>query len=124
PEIVDVKPQPPPPGVTACEEKGQKPVTIDVNKDGKADVWKYMQTIEEQGTKVDVIVCKEVDLNYDGNKDMWVHYDTTGNVTLEEFDLDFDHKVDLWTYRQQGKVVRQELDTNFDGKPDIWKYFE
>src|SRR5262249_24955874 len=88
PEIVDVKPRAPPPGVTACEEKGQKPITIDVNKDGKADVWKYMQTVEEQGTKVDVLVCKEVDLNYDGNKDMWVHYDSQGNVTLEEFDLD------------------------------------
>ena len=41
-----------------------------------------------------------------------------------EFDLDFDGNIDLWTYRQQGKIVRQELDTNFDSKPDIWKYFE
>ena len=78
----------------------------------------------ENGAKVDVLTCKEVDLNFDGKKDIWVYYENSGNITNEEFDLDFDGKIDLWIYRQNNKIVRQELDTNFDGKPDIWKFYE
>jgi hypothetical protein len=107
-----------------CDPSGKKVVELDVSGDGKADVWKvYAQTMDN-GAKVDVLTCKEVDLNFDGRKDMWVYYDNSGNVTLEEFDLDFDGKLDMWTYRQNGKIIRQELDTNFDSKPDVWKFFE
>ena len=109
---------------TRCDPKDKRVIELDVNKDGKPDVWKFYAATIDQGTKIEILTCKEVDLNFDSKKDMWVHYESSGNVSLEEFDLDFDGKIDLWTYRQQGKVVRQELDTNFDTKPDIWKFFE
>ncbi len=107
-----------------CDATGKKVIELDVNKDGKADVWKIMASQVDQGVKVDVLACKESDVNFDGNKDMWQYYDASGNLTLEEFDLDFDGKIDLWTYYQQGKKVRQEASTGFNGKPDIWKFFE
>ena len=107
-----------------CDPKDRRVVEVDVNKDNRADVWKFYRETVDQGTKVEVLTCKEVDLNFDNHKDMWVYYDEAGNIAREEFDLDFDGNIDLWTYRQQGKIVRQELDTNFDSKADIWKYFE
>jgi hypothetical protein len=109
-----------------CDRGGKKVIEVDVNHDGRADVWKIMNETTEPGTnaKVNSLSCKEVDLNFDNHMDMWVYYDDRGNVTLEEFDLDFDGRIDLWTYRQQNRLIRQELDTNFDGKADIWKFYE
>src|SRR5437867_3334736 len=48
-----------------CDKSGKKVVELDVNKDGKPDVWKIYQQVVDQGTKVDVLTCKEVDLNFD-----------------------------------------------------------
>ncbi len=107
-----------------CEPGGKKVVELDINNDKKPDVWKFYVKVAENGAQVDALTCKEVDLNYDGHKDIWVYYDAGGNIAHEEFDLDFDGKVDLQTFRQQGKIIRQEMDTNYDGKTDVWKFFE
>ena len=107
-----------------CEPAGKKVVELDINNDKKPDVWKFYVKVAENGAQVDALTCKEVDVNFDGHKDIWVFYDGSGNIAHEEFDLDFDGKVDLQTFRQQGKVIRQELDTNFDGKTDVWKFYE
>src|SRR5579859_7956029 len=58
-----------------CDAKGKKVVELDVNKDGKPDVWKIYAAQMDQGTKIDVLTCKEADLNFDNHKDMWVYYD-------------------------------------------------
>ena len=107
-----------------CEPNGKKVVELDINGDKKPDVWKFYVKVVENGAQVDALTCKEVDLNYDGKKDIFVYYDASGNVAHEEFDLDFDGKIDLQTFRQQGKITRQELDTNYDGKTDVWKFYE
>ncbi len=107
-----------------CDSSGKKVTTVDLNSDGKPDVWKFYATEVENGARVDVLTCKEVDLNMDGKKDAWIYYDNAGNVANEEYDLDFDGRIDLWVYRQNGKKVREEFDSNFDGKPDIWKFYE
>jgi antitoxin component YwqK of YwqJK toxin-antitoxin module len=107
-----------------CDTSGKKITTVDINNDGKADVWKFYATVMENGAKLEVLTCKEVDLNKDGKKDAWIYYENGGNVANEEFDTDFDGRIDMWTYRQNGKIVREEYDSDFDGKPDIWKFFE
>jgi hypothetical protein len=110
---------------TKCSDKGKEIITADTNQDKKPDVWKFFQTSTQNGQKVQVLTCKEVDLNHDGKLDAVYYYDDKGvQTTLEEFDMDFDGKFDLTVYYANGKRVREELDTNFDGKPDIFKYYE
>lgn len=118
-------PTPPPPvDKSRCDAAGKKIIDTDLNRDGKADVRKYLASVVENGAKVDVLVCREADLNQDGKRDVWTYYDNNGNITLEEMDLDFDGKIDMVAYRQQGKIVREEYDSNFDGKVDMWKFYE
>ncbi len=107
-----------------CDSSGKKVTTVDLNGDGKPDVWKFYATVVENGANLEVLTCKEVDLNMDGKKDAWLYYENNGNIANEEYDLDFDGKIDLWVYRQNNKIVREEYDSNFDGKPDIWKFYE
>jgi hypothetical protein len=106
-----------------CDAKGKRVMRLDINQDKTADVWKLYATKVENGAKVDMLACKEMDINFDGRRDVWIYYDDSGNRKMEEMDLDFDGKIDLVTIRQGGKVTRQEMDTDFDGKADIWKYY-
>jgi hypothetical protein len=108
-----------------CSDRGKEIVTADTNLDKKPDVWKFFQTVNVNGQKVQVLTCKQVDLNHDGKLDLVYYYDDKGaQTTLEEFDLDFDGKFDLTVYYVNGKKVREELDTNYDQKPDLFKYYE
>lgn len=108
-----------------CDRGGGKRVEeIDGNEDGKPDVWKVYATAMDAGTQVSVLVCREEDLNHDGRKDVWTHYLNSGNKEMEEFDLDFDGKIDMRVFYQNGRKVREELDINFDGRPDVFKFFE
>jgi hypothetical protein len=108
-----------------CNDRGKEVVTADTNLDKKPDVWKFFQTTTQNGQKVQVLTCKQVDLNHDGAVDAVYYYDERGvDTTLEEFDMDFDRKFDMTVYYANGKRVREELDSNFDQKPDIFKYYE
>ena len=107
-----------------CDARGRRVVKIDLNKDDQPDVWKLYETKVEDGSKVDVLTCKERDLNFDGRKDIWYFYDDRGGLNTEEMDLDFDGRIDLVSRRSKGKIYRQEMDTNYDGRVDVWKHFE
>src|SRR3954470_12182072 len=50
---------------TKCSDKGKQIVTADTNQDKKPDVWKFFETRNENGQKLDVLTCKQVDLNHD-----------------------------------------------------------
>ena len=102
-------------------QSGPRLDELDLNGDKKPDLWKSYATGADG---VRVLVCKVMDLNFDGRIDSWIHYDARGDVTLEEFDLDFDGNIDTTTIRRAGKILRQELDTNGDGKVDLWKFFD
>jgi hypothetical protein len=118
---------PAPPNVdrTKCDDKGKQVITADTDGDRKPDVWKFFQTVQQNGQQVQVMTCKQVDLNHDGKIDLVSYYDDTGSqVTMDEADLDFDGKFDMTRYFVNGKKVREELDTNFDQRPDVWRYFE
>jgi len=108
-----------------CSDRGKEIVTADTNLDKKPDVWKFFQTVNVNGQKVQVLTCKQVDLNHDGKLDLIYYYDDKGaQTTLVEFDMDFDGKFDLTVYYANGKKVREELDTNYDQKADLFKYYE
>jgi hypothetical protein len=110
---------------TRCDPRGKQVVQADTNNDKKPDVTKLYEVRDAGGgAKTQILACKQVDLNYDDKVDIVYHYDQTGTLTFEEFDLDFDGRFDLWSYYQGGKKVREEMDTNYDRRPDFTKYFE
>jgi hypothetical protein len=109
---------------TRCDPSGKQVVTADTNNDKKPDVTKLYEVRENNGQKVQILACKQVDLNYDDKIDIVYHYDNTGTLSFEEFDLDFDGRFDLWSYYQGGHKIREEMDTNYDHRPDFTKFFE
>jgi hypothetical protein len=107
-----------------CAAKNHRVVRLTTRDDGKPDIWKFYETMVEAGTKLDVLVCKQVDINHDGKVDLVTYYDKEGRVAKEELDLDFDGKFDETVLYELGKVVRKLYDRNGDGKPDVWAYYE
>jgi hypothetical protein len=109
---------------TRCDPRGKQVVTADTNADKKSDVTKLYEVRDGAGGKVQVLACKQVDLNYDNRIDIVYHYDQTGTLSFEEFDLDFDGRYDLWAYYQGGQKIREEMDTNYDRRPDFTRFVE
>ncbi len=107
-----------------CAAKDHRVVRLTTRDDGKPDIWKFYTKIQEAGTTLDVLVCKQIDINHDGKVDVVTYYDKEGRVAKEEIDLDFDGKFDETVYYEAGKVVRKEYDRNGDGKVDAWAYYE
>ncbi len=104
-----------------CElGEGRRETLVDLDQDGDPDVRKvYMK-----GPGGEVLVCREADLNFDGIKDLFVFFDSDGQVTRDEADLDYDGQVDIISTYASGKVIKQELDTNSDGVIDRVRYLE
>ena len=134
-----------------CDTDGKRVETFDLNQDNKPDVWKLYQQVEEDGTNVDVLTCKQVDYDHDGQKDYVATYDRTGALVSESFDFTFDgkfdatryydkksgqvymvqrdidhnQKADTWEkYDLQGQLESIERDRNGDGKPDLWEQYQ
>lgn len=50
---------------------------------------------------------------------------STSGLTVDKADLDGSGQPDQWTFRDaSGGVVRVERDMNFDGRVDLWEYYE
>jgi hypothetical protein len=110
------------------EKTGLTIIEIDINGDGRADVFKYVKPIEEDAQpSAEEMLHKEMDLNSDGKIDVWTDYSEDGLKTKESFDLDFDGRVDmvdLYTVaNEQAVLVKREIDFQFDERPDIWQSF-
>jgi hypothetical protein len=124
--------------------------TADLDGDGKPEVWKYYKQgsdPDKPGEKKMLLVREDLDLNWDGRPDIWRYFDDRGQVTKEEWDTDYDGKVDEvrtfeggvivkaerdrnndgrydeTRYYKAGKLERKEVDTNGDGKIDRWEYY-
>jgi hypothetical protein len=108
-----------------CSEQGKHVVTADTNQDKKPDVWKFFKTVDVNGTKAEVMSCKQSDLNRDGKVDLVNYYDDRGaQLEMEEADLDLDGRFDMTVYYSGGKRVRDEKDMNFDQRVDVWRFYE
>jgi hypothetical protein len=70
---------------------------LDLDHDGKADVWDY--TTAQRRTR------EELDLNADGRPDVARWFDPRQRVTKETLDLDFDGRVDRVQRYEQGRRV-------------------
>jgi hypothetical protein len=134
-----------------CDVKGKRIETADLTGDNRPNVWKMYQTIEEGGTSLEVLTCKQVDINNDGRKDMVVAYNAKGSVLYEKFDFDwdgyfdavvvydektgkvveiqrttgFEERYDLKeVYDTEGNLISVRRDRNGDGLPDLWEQYE
>jgi hypothetical protein len=107
-----------------CAAKEHRVVRLTTRGDGKPDIWKFYESVMEAGTKLEVLVCKQIDINHDGKVDVVTYYDKEGRVAKEEIDLDFNGKFDETIVYEAGKVVRKEYDRNGDGKIDSWAFYE
>jgi hypothetical protein len=145
------KPQAAQPGQPSAAEaselqpgQDEKLSEIDMNRDGKPDVWKIFREADGK----ELLVRKLMDLNGDGRIDAREYY--TANGTLEKiiYDMDFDGQPDVvrfyekdqlvrkeyalgfdgisrtYGYYEKGKLIRKERDTNHDGNVDYWEYWE
>ena len=112
---------------TSHEDRGRCDATLpgrnaseyDTNGDGVPDVRKVYQMVGEGAEARSVLVCREVDLNHDGTKDMFRFYNDEGRTLREEEDRDFDGRIDVISFFENGEVVRREMDTNHDGMVDM-----
>ena len=63
-----------------------------------------------------------IDRNSDGVPDYLVRTDGSSRKLYEEFDYNYDGKMDDFYYYQIGKLIRHEADTNYDGRVDLWVF--
>ena len=109
-----------------CDTSSKRVTTFDLNKDNQPDVWKLYKTVNEGGTSVEVLTCKQVDYDHDGIKDYVVTYRDTGELNAEEADLTFDGRFDARHHfdEKTGKIYLIERDMDHDKKPDVWEKFD
>lgn len=111
---------------TLCDVDDKRVATFDLNRDGRPDVWKLYQTIQEGDTDLEILSCKQVDLDHDGRKDYVVAYNRKGGTTFEKFDFDFDGRFDaLFLFDgKTGRVVEVQRDSDFDGRYDLLEVYD
>lgn len=109
-----------------CDTQGKKVLTYDLNGDDRPDVWKLYATVEEGGTMLEVMTCKQADLDHDGNKDYVVTYSRTGEILAEEFDFTFEGSFDAREHydKKTGRIYLIERDSDHDKKPDVWEKYD
>ena len=116
-------------------------LTYDSDKDGRADIWNYMD-----GTK---LISSEIDSDRDGVVDRWEYFGPDRQLEKVGLSRANDGIVDSWLYEaadgsvsrvevstrrdgtanrtefyEQGELVRAEEDSNTDGHIDKWETFQ
>ncbi len=99
-----------------CDYNSSDAVKVDVNGDGKPDIFHVMKGGKE--------VCRAVDLNLDGAIDVFIYYDEQGRERRRESDFDRDGRCDEIAIYENGAVKLKMRETNFDNKIDTWDYYE
>lgn len=97
-------------------EYGAPWITGDTSGNGKVD---YAIKVDEFGRKV----AEAVDYNGDGFMDDFYTY-RAGVLVRQELDTNFDQRIDLWIFMEEGVYVRgYHRDTNHDGVIDVRREF-
>lgn len=101
--------------------------SADLDEDGRAEVYKYYKTVDDParpGETKEALVRQDIDLTWDGNIDIWRYFSDAGQVVKEEWDTDFDGKIDEVRQFEDGVIVRSERDRNNDGRFDVIRYYK
>jgi hypothetical protein len=94
-----------------CNTHSADAVAVDINGDGKPDVFKLFS-----GGK---LVCRASDLNFDGALDVYLYLAPNGSEERVESDFDGDGKADAVVFRAEGGTgCVQLLDRDGDGRAD------
>lgn len=109
-----------------CDTSGKQVQTFDLNQDDQPDVWKLYAQMEEDGAKLDVLTCKQVDYDHDGKKDYVATYNKQGELVAEEFDFTFDGKFDAREHydKKTGNIYMVERDLDHNKNPDTWEKYD
>ena len=89
-----------------CSEAGHRVERLDLNRDGKPDLWKVYEKVKRGQSTTEVLCCTKLDLNFDGAIDVLKYYDRQGAIEFDESDLDFDGQIDLIVVRGGGAHIR------------------
>ena len=109
-----------------CDTSGKQVQTFDLNQDDKPDVWKLYAQMEEDGAKLDVLTCKQVDYDHDGQKDYVATYNKQGELVAEQFDFTFDGKFDATEHydKKNGQIYMVERDLDHNKNTDTWEKYD
>jgi hypothetical protein len=110
----------------ATPKQGEVMKKFDLNKDGKADLYKFFINKPDPkggGKTIEELVRVEIDLNGDGRVDVQRFYENGAKVR-ERFDLDYDGRFDLENFYNQGYIFKQAFYQRSKTSPDLMKYYE
>ncbi|HEY8431708.1 MAG TPA: hypothetical protein VIL20_25185 [Sandaracinaceae bacterium] len=109
-----------------CETEGadREVSEYDTSGDDYPDVRRVYRRVGQPPLIRLILTCREADLNGDGVKDVVRYYNDEGRPLREEADRDFDGRMDVITFFQDGRIVQQEIDSNADGRVDTKVFFE
>jgi len=109
-----------------CDTSGKQVQTFDLNQDGSPDVWKMYAQMEEDGAKLDVLTCKQVDYDHDGQKDYVATFNKQGELVAEQFDFTFDGKFDATEHydKKNGNIYMVERDLDHNKNADTWEKYD
>jgi hypothetical protein len=97
----------------ALQGYGSPGLAMDRNSDGVPDQW------IETGPDGRSIT---MDRDFDGRADHRVRMDYNQRQVYEEFDFNYDGRMDDFYFYESGRLVRQEIDSNFDDRVDVWVF--
>jgi len=68
-------------------------------------------------------VCRAADLDFDGRVDIWTYFDTSGSVRRREFDFDRDGAIDEIQLFSSGQIVQKERASTLSHHIDTWEKY-
>jgi len=103
-----------------CDTADKRVLQQDLDQDGRAD----LITLTLGGENDGKIRCQQVDLDRDGRLDGFLHYDERGELVREQYDQDFDGRIDLGRTYKDGVIELDEQDLDHDGFVDAWRRYD
>ncbi len=68
-------------------------------------------------------VCRAADLDFDGRVDVWTYFDASGNVSRREFDYDRDGAIDEIQLFAGGQIVEKQRASTLSHHLDTWEKY-
>jgi hypothetical protein len=68
-------------------------------------------------------LCRAADLNFDGKVDVWTYRDPSGAIRRRESDFDRDGRTDEIALYRAGELMERHRATTLRGRLDTWQYY-